>query len=89
MFLRYPFLFIFQRFECQGIIKLVIIKLLISNNNINKIQFFYCPFKSVITYITLTATDILNNITKQYYGIATVNKTIILRYYGKETVYLN
>lgn len=53
---------------------------------INKIQFFYCPFKSVITYITLTATDILHNITKQYYGIATVNKTIILRYYGKETV---
>ena len=58
-----PYFIIFQRFECYN--TLIVKELLY----IKKCFFFTSISKSVITYMTITVTNISNNIIKQCYGI--------------------
>ena len=66
-----PYFIIFQRFECY--ITLTVKELLYSNN----IKFFTSISKSVGTYITITVTNISNNI-KQYYSIIKTFKVLVI-----------
>ena len=44
----------------------------------DKIKFFPSISKSVITYITIAATNISNNIIKQYHGIIKALKVLVI-----------
>ena len=52
----------------------------LSRNNftLTKSNFFTSISKSVITYITLTVTNISNNMIKQYYGIVKTFKALVI-----------
>ena len=60
-----------QRFECYTA---VIVKELLYNKKSN----FYFYFKSVVTYINITVTNISNNIIKRYYGIIKTLKVLVI-----------
>ena len=60
-----------QRFECYTTL---IVKELLYNKKSN----FYFYFKSVVTYINITVTNISNNIIKRYYGIIKTLKVLVI-----------
>ena len=65
--------FILQRFECYATL---IVKELLYNK---KSQFFYFYFKKYRNYyITVTITNVSNNIIKQYYGIINLFKVLVI-----------
>ena len=68
IFLKFIFCFI-QRFECYT--TLIVRKLLYNKNQIST-----SISKRVVTYINITATNISNNIIKQYYGIIKMFKVL-------------
>ena len=43
-----------------------------------KIKFFTCISESVVTYITITVTNISNNTIKQYYSIIKTFKVLVI-----------
>ena len=49
-----------------------------NNFTLTKSNFFTSISKSVITYITLTVTNISNNMIKQYYGIVKTFKALVI-----------
>ena len=63
--------FIFQLFEYHT--TLIVKKLLYNKKSI----FFTSISKSVVIYITITVTNIPNNIIKQYYGIIKAFKVLV------------
>ena len=76
---------ILQRFESY--ITLIVKELLY----INKIKLFTSISNSVVTYITLTVTNISNNIIKQYYGITKMFKVLVIvkkKYILAELIFL-
>ena len=71
-FTKNPYFIIFKRFDY---FTAFIPKVLLYNN---KIKFFTPISKSVITYITIAVTNILNNITKQFYVIIKTFKVLLI-----------
>ena len=67
-----PNVVIFQIFECCTIL---IVKEMLYNK---KSIFFSSISNSVVTYITITVTNISNNIIKQYYSIIKMFKVLVV-----------
>ena len=73
--------FIYQRLECYTTL---IVKELLYNKN----QFFTFISESFVTYITITVTNISNNIIKQYYGIIKLFKVLVIVKKKPELIFL-
>ena len=67
-----PYFIVFQRFECYAT------RIAKELRYVNKITFFTFISKSVLTYITLTVSNITNNIIKQYFGIIKTFKVLLI-----------
>ena len=68
MFWTNPYFITFQRFECYTTL---IVKELLYNKNT------YIS-KSVVTYITITVTNMSNNTIKQYYRVIKTLKVLVI-----------